>query len=98
MLSIWSSPKLSFGNEPKPLKVNSLQRKIMSDTSKLNAFAGNKINMIMKFKFVFGRVQNIVGKEENTGHQHFLLSHNYLNSSPNNFQFFTHRMFSVRMV
>ena len=27
-------------------------------------------------KFVFGRVGNIVGKGENAGYKHFLLSHN----------------------
>ena len=26
-----------------------------------------------KLKFAFGRVENIVGKEENAGYQHFLL-------------------------
>ena len=29
--------------------------------------------MIEKLKFVLGRIENIVGKEENAGYQHFLL-------------------------
>ena len=40
--------------------------------SKLKAFADNKIDMTEKLKFVFGRIENIVGKGENAGYQHFL--------------------------
>ena len=43
------------------------------DWSKLNTFADYKINVTEKLKFVFGRVENIVGKGENAGYQHFLL-------------------------
>ena len=43
------------------------------DLSKLIAFADNKLNMTQKLKFAFGRVENIVGKGENAGYQHFLL-------------------------
>ena len=43
------------------------------DWSKLKAFADNKIIVIQKLKFVLGRVENIVGKIENAGYQHFLL-------------------------
>ena len=32
-----------------------------------------KINVAQKLKFVYGRVENIVGKGENAGYQHFLL-------------------------
>ena len=32
-----------------------------------------KINVTQTMKFVFGRVENIVGKGENAGNQHFLL-------------------------
>ena len=42
------------------------------DWSKLKAFADN-INVTVKLKFVLGRVENIVDKGENAGHQHFLL-------------------------
>ena len=43
------------------------------DCSKLKAFADEKINMAEKLHFVLGWVENIVGKEENDGYQHFLL-------------------------
>ena len=41
--------------------------------SKLKAFADEKINVNQKLKFYIRRVENIVGKGENAGHQHFLL-------------------------
>ena len=40
--------------------------------SKFKTFADNKINMTEKMKFVLERVENIVGKGENAGYQHFL--------------------------
>ena len=40
---------------------------------KLEAFANDKLNVTEKIKFVFHRIENIVGKEENAGHQHCLL-------------------------
>ena len=43
------------------------------DWSKLKAFADDKISVNEKLKFGFGKVENIVGKEENDGFQHFLL-------------------------
>ena len=45
----------------------------MLDQSKLKAFADDKINVTEKIEFVLGRVENIVGKVENAGYQHFLL-------------------------
>ena len=36
------------------------------------AFADVKINVTEKLTFVLGRVENIVGKGENAGYQHFL--------------------------
>ena len=39
----------------------------------MKAFADDKINEIKKLKFVQGWVENIVGKGENAGFQHFLL-------------------------
>ena len=50
---------------------NSLPYEINFDMSKLNAFADDEIKL--KMKFVLGRVENIVGKGENAGYQHFLL-------------------------
>ena len=41
--------------------------------SKLKAFADNKIEVFKMKIFVFDRVENIVGKGENAGYQHFLL-------------------------
>ena len=45
----------------------------MLDLSKFKAFADDKINVNNKFKFDLGQVENIVGKGENAGYQHFLL-------------------------
>ena len=36
-------------------------------------FADDKINMTYKMNFVLERVENIFGKGENAGYQHFLL-------------------------
>ena len=52
---------------------NSLPNDNMLDKSKLKGFASDKINVTVKSKFVLGRVENIVGKGENAGYQHFLL-------------------------
>ena len=43
------------------------------DRSKLKAFADNKMNLTEKFKSILGGVENVMGKGENAGHQHFLL-------------------------
>ena len=37
------------------------------------AFADNKMNVTKKWIFVLGMLENIVGKGENAGYQHFLL-------------------------
>ena len=39
----------------------------------MKAFADDKINVNQRMKFDMGRVENIVGKGENAGYQHFLL-------------------------
>ena len=49
------------------------KRQIFFLLSKLKALAVSKMNVIQTFKFPLGRVENIVGKGENAGHQHFLL-------------------------
>ena len=59
--------------EINPLSFNFLPDDKILDWSKLKAFADEKINETEKMKFVFGRVENIVGKGENAGYQHFLL-------------------------
>ena len=43
--------------------------------SKFKAFADNNLNVYQKLKFALGRLENIVGKGQNAGYQHFLLPH-----------------------
>ena len=52
---------------------NSLPNDKILDWSKLKAFADDQINVTEKRKFGLGRVENIAGKGENAGYQHFLL-------------------------
>ena len=52
---------------------NSLPNDKIVDWSKLKAFADDKRKVTEKLKFVLGMVENIVGKRENAGYQHFLL-------------------------
>ena len=52
---------------------NSLTNSKILDQSKLKAFADDKLNLIQMAKFVLHKTENIVGKEENAGYQHFLL-------------------------
>ena len=40
---------------------------------KLKAIADDKMKELKRILFVFDRVENIVGKGENAGYQHFLL-------------------------
>ena len=51
----------------------SLPNNKILDRSKLKAFADDKIKVRKMMIFVFARVENIVGKGENAGYQHFLL-------------------------
>ena len=64
---------IQFLNRFKLKAFHFLPNDIISDLMKLKSFADNKISVIMIFKFVFDRVENIVAKEEYTGYQHFLL-------------------------
>ena len=43
------------------------------DWSKLKVYADNKINVNEKLKFVMRWVENIMGKGENAGYQHFVI-------------------------
>ena len=45
----------------------------MIDLSKFKAFADDNFNIAEMAKFVFDGVENIAGKGENAGYQHFLL-------------------------
>ena len=53
--------------------INPLPNDNFSDRSKLKAFADDKINVTYNLKLFLGWVENIVGKGENAGYQHFLL-------------------------
>ena len=53
--------------------INSLPNDTFLDWSKLKAFTGDKIIVIEKLEFVFGRVENVVGNGENAGYQRFLV-------------------------
>ena len=55
------------------LFTKSLPNNKIFDWSKFKAFADDKINVNEKLKYVFGRIENIVGKGENASYQHFLL-------------------------
>ena len=55
------------------ISVNSLPNNKILDQSKFKAFVDDKINVTKELEFVSGRVENIVGKKENAGNQHFLL-------------------------
>ena len=55
------------------MNFNSLPNDKILDWSKLKAFADDKINVNEVLKIGLGKVENIVGKGENAGHQHFLL-------------------------
>ena len=50
----------------------SLNDKIL-DLSKLKVFADDKMIVAKMMSYVFDRAENIVGKGENAGYQHFLL-------------------------
>ena len=43
------------------------------DWLEFKAFADEKISETEKLKFVLGKLENIAGKGENAGYQHFLL-------------------------
>ena len=53
--------------------LNSLPNDKILDRSKFKALVDDKLNAMEKLKFVLGRVENMVGKGENAGYQHFLL-------------------------
>ena len=53
--------------------VSCLPNNKILDKTKSKAFADNKINVAQMMISVFDKVENIVGKGENAGYQHFLL-------------------------
>ena len=52
---------------------DSLPHNKILDWSKFKGFAYDKVNLNEKLKLVLGRVENIAGKVENAGYQHFIL-------------------------
>ena len=50
---------------------NPLPNNYILDWSKFIGFADNITDVTEKLKFVFGRVENIVGERKNAGYQHF---------------------------
>ena len=53
--------------------INPLPNDKFIDWSKLKALADSRINVTEKVQFDLGMVENIMGKGENAGYQHFLL-------------------------
>ena len=64
-----------YGGKGLKILINSVSNDKILDLSKLKAFADDNLNENQKLKFALGRVENIVGKGENAGYQHFLLFH-----------------------
>ena len=60
---------------------NSLPNDKILDRSKLKALADDKINVAQKLKFVSWMVEDILGKGETAGYQHFLLFAQYFQKS-----------------
>ena len=60
--------------------MNSLPNDKILEWSKFKEFADDKIDFIEKLKVGWVRVENIVGKGENAGYQHFLLFHSVFKS------------------
>ena len=60
---------------------NGLLNDKILDWSKVNAFADTKINVTEKLEFIFGMVEKVVRKGENTGYQHLLLFPNCFKKS-----------------
>ena len=56
--------------------MNSLPNDKILDGGKFKAFADIKIKSNKIMIFILDRIENIVGKGENAGYQHFLLFHN----------------------
>ena len=64
---------LFLGSRPRAA-LDSLPNNKIVGWSKLKVFADDKINVTEKWKFVGGKVENIVGKgEKKNGYKHFLL-------------------------
>ena len=51
--------------------INTLPNDKILDVTKLKAFADDRINVVQMIITVFVRLENILGKGENAGYQHF---------------------------
>ena len=61
------------------VRLTSVPNNEILDLSKSKAFANDKISITQKLIFVSVWIENIVGKGENAGKQHFLLFSQYFN-------------------
>ena len=59
------------------MNINPLPDNKILGLPKLKPFADGKSNITQNIKVVLHRIENIVGKEENAGYQHFLLFPQY---------------------
>ena len=66
--------KISYLQHNYTVTINSLPNDKIFDQSKFKAFAEDKLKVIQMAKFVLDKIEKNVGKEENAGYQHFLLS------------------------
>ena len=65
---------LKYAKKKKTIfNLNFLSKDKIVDSSNLKVFVDCKIYVTEKLKFVFGRVENILGKGEKAGYQHYLL-------------------------
>ena len=69
----YSPPSLLISIRVSIFLINSLPNHNFVDWSNMKAFADDKINVTEKLKLIFGTAENIVGKGESAGYQHFLL-------------------------
>ena len=53
--------------------LNTISDDKIMDLSHFKTFADDKLNIAQTAEFAFNRTENIVGKGENAGYQHFLL-------------------------
>ena len=53
--------------------MNPLPNDKILDLSKYKAFTDDNLNVYPKLTFALGRIENIVGKGENAGYEHFFL-------------------------
>ena len=72
MSPAWTTVNKIIGS-PLMQTLNPLPNDKILGLPKLNALADEKLNVTQKIKVVFHRIENIEGKEENAGYQHFLL-------------------------